>query len=48
MIDLNIDEGVATILWNVPDRPMNVLNDASITAFETVVRQVIADQAVRG
>ena len=48
MIDLSIDDGIATIIWNVADRPMNVLNDASIGAFESAVRQVIADQAVKG
>jgi len=48
VIDLNFDDGIATIIWNVADRPMNVLNDASIAAFESAVRQVIADQAVKG
>ena len=48
MIDLSIDDGIATIIWNVADRPMNVLNDASIAVFESAARQVIADQAVKG
>jgi 3-hydroxyacyl-CoA dehydrogenase/enoyl-CoA hydratase/3-hydroxybutyryl-CoA epimerase len=48
VIELGIDDGIATIIWNVADRPMNVLNDASIAAFETTVRKVIADQAVKG
>jgi 3-hydroxyacyl-CoA dehydrogenase/enoyl-CoA hydratase/3-hydroxybutyryl-CoA epimerase len=48
MIELHIDDGIATILWNVVDRPMNVLNDASIAAFETAVRKVIADPAIKG
>jgi 3-hydroxyacyl-CoA dehydrogenase/enoyl-CoA hydratase/3-hydroxybutyryl-CoA epimerase len=48
VIDLSIDEGIATIIWNVADRPMNVLNDASIATFEMTVRKVIADQAVKG
>lgn len=48
MIDLSINDGIATIIWNVADRPMNVLNDASIAAFESAVRKVIADGAVRG
>jgi len=39
VIDLSIDDGIATIIWNVADRPMNVLNDASIAAFETTVRK---------
>jgi len=48
MIELGIDDGIAAIIWNVADRPMNVLNDASIAAFETVVRKVIADPAIKG
>ena len=48
MIELGIDDGIATIIWNVADRPMNVLNDASIAAFESAVRKVIADQALKG
>jgi 3-hydroxyacyl-CoA dehydrogenase / enoyl-CoA hydratase / 3-hydroxybutyryl-CoA epimerase len=48
MIELSIDDGIAAILWNVADRPMNVLNDASIAAFETAIRTVVADPAIRG
>jgi 3-hydroxyacyl-CoA dehydrogenase/enoyl-CoA hydratase/3-hydroxybutyryl-CoA epimerase len=48
VIELGIDDGIATIIWNVADRPMNVLNDASIAAFESAVRKVIADQALKG
>ena len=48
MIELGIDDGTATIIWNVADRPMNVLNDASIAAFETAIRKVIADPAIKG
>src|SRR5947207_1210004 len=48
MIELGIDDGIATIIWNVADRPMNVLNDASIAAFESAMRKVIADQALKG
>ena len=46
MIDLSIDDGIATIIWNVADRPMNVLNDASIAAFESAVRKLIADPSL--
>ena len=48
MIELGIDDGTATIIWNVADRPMNVLNDASIAEFETAIRKVIADPAIKG
>lgn len=48
MIELGIDDGIAIIIWNVADRPMNVLNDVSIAAFETAVRKIIADQTIKG
>jgi len=49
MIDYRVDgDGIATIAWNVADRPMNVLNEASIGAFEKAVAQAIGDAAVRG
>lgn len=48
MVELGIDAGIATIIWNVVDRPMNVLNDASIVAFDEAVRRVIVDPAVTG
>jgi 3-hydroxyacyl-CoA dehydrogenase/enoyl-CoA hydratase/3-hydroxybutyryl-CoA epimerase len=48
LIDYRVDDGVAIILWNVADRPMNVLNDSSIAAFEAAARRAIGDEAVRG
>jgi 3-hydroxyacyl-CoA dehydrogenase/enoyl-CoA hydratase/3-hydroxybutyryl-CoA epimerase len=48
VIDVSIDDGIATIVWNVADRPMNVLNDASIAAFESAARRSIADQEIKG
>jgi 3-hydroxyacyl-CoA dehydrogenase / enoyl-CoA hydratase / 3-hydroxybutyryl-CoA epimerase len=48
LIDLRIADGIATLTWNVVDRPMNVLNDGSITAFEAAVRQVMADPEIKG
>ncbi|MFT3804477.1 MAG: 3-hydroxyacyl-CoA dehydrogenase NAD-binding domain-containing protein [Burkholderiaceae bacterium] len=49
MIDYEIDtDGIATLTWNVADRPMNVLNRASITAFDQAVARAIADEAVKG
>ncbi len=41
-------DGIATLVWNVADRPMNVLNEASIQAFRRVLDELIADSAVRG
>jgi 3-hydroxyacyl-CoA dehydrogenase/enoyl-CoA hydratase/3-hydroxybutyryl-CoA epimerase len=49
MIDYTLDaDGIATLTWNVADRPMNVLNLASIAAFDDAVRKAIAHEAVRG
>lgn len=48
MIDYKFEEGIATLLWNVVDRPMNVLSTASIEAFDAAVQRVIADPLVRG
>ncbi|KQP45486.1 3-hydroxyacyl-CoA dehydrogenase NAD-binding domain-containing protein [Pseudorhodoferax sp. Leaf274] len=49
MVDYQVDgDGVATLAWNVADRPMNVLNEASIGAFAQAVARTIADPAVKG
>jgi len=49
MIDYKTDaDGIATLVWNVADRPMNVLNAASSAAFDAAVRRAIGDPAVRG
>src|SRR5690606_3038694 len=49
MIDYKIDaDGIATLTWNVADRPMNVLNAASIAAFDAAVKRAIGDAGVKG
>jgi 3-hydroxyacyl-CoA dehydrogenase/enoyl-CoA hydratase/3-hydroxybutyryl-CoA epimerase len=49
MIDYQLDaNGLATLTWNVADRPMNVLNQASIAAFAEAVEMAINDQNVKG
>lgn len=49
MVDDTVDaDGIATLTWNVADRPMNVLNTASIAAFDEAVNRAVADAAVRG
>jgi 3-hydroxyacyl-CoA dehydrogenase/enoyl-CoA hydratase/3-hydroxybutyryl-CoA epimerase len=49
MIDYRIDaDGIVTLTINVADRPMNVLNHASIAAFDAAVKKAIADPAARG
>jgi 3-hydroxyacyl-CoA dehydrogenase/enoyl-CoA hydratase/3-hydroxybutyryl-CoA epimerase len=48
LIDLRLDDGIAILTFNVADRPMNVLNDSSIAAFEAAVRKVLTDPAIKG
>ena len=49
MIDYQVDgDGIATITWNVPDRPVNVLNDATMGAFAEAVQKAIGDDGVKG
>lgn len=49
MIDYSVDgDGVATITWNMADRPMNVMNRNSIGAFREAVDKAIGDKAVKG
>ena len=49
MIDIDIAaDGIATLTWNMADRSMNVLYDASMAAFGAAVAQVVADYAVTG
>lgn len=49
MIEYQLDgDGIATLTWNVADRPMNVLNQASITAFTEAVEKAINDRNVKG
>ncbi|HEX6957615.1 MAG TPA: 3-hydroxyacyl-CoA dehydrogenase NAD-binding domain-containing protein [Ferrovibrio sp.] len=49
MIDYNVDgDGVATITWNMADRPMNVMNGESLAAFRDAVYRAIQDKAVKG
>jgi 3-hydroxyacyl-CoA dehydrogenase / enoyl-CoA hydratase / 3-hydroxybutyryl-CoA epimerase len=49
MIDYEVGaDGIAVIAWNMADRSMNVLNDASVAAFAERVTAAIADAAVKG
>ncbi len=41
-------DGVAHIVWNNPDSPVNVKSDAAIAAFAAAVDEAIADEAVKG
>jgi 3-hydroxyacyl-CoA dehydrogenase/enoyl-CoA hydratase/3-hydroxybutyryl-CoA epimerase len=49
MIEYSIDgDGVAAIVWNMADRPMNVMNGDSLAAFREAVYKAIQDKAVKG
>lgn len=49
MIDYSVDgEGIATLSWNVANRPMNVMNAESTAAFDAAVRRALEDPAVKG
>ena len=49
MVEFEVsDDGIATITWNVADRPMNVLNDVSIAQFEECVDRALSESAIKG
>ena len=41
-------DGIATLTWDVPGRPVNVVNEETIRAFDAAVRRAVADDAVKG
>ncbi len=47
-INYSINNGVATVSWNVTSSPMNVLNDESIPAFAEALEKAYADADVKG
>ncbi len=47
-INYSVNNGVATISWNVTNSPMNVLNDESIPAFAEALEKAYADADVKG
>ena len=49
MMDYDVDgDGVATISWNVSNRPMNVLNGESMAAYSACLDKAISDDSVKG
>jgi 3-hydroxyacyl-CoA dehydrogenase/enoyl-CoA hydratase/3-hydroxybutyryl-CoA epimerase len=49
MITYNVDsDGIATITWDMPNRTMNVLNEASITAYAGALESALKDDKVKG
>ncbi|TAN09091.1 MAG: enoyl-CoA hydratase/isomerase family protein, partial [Rhizobiaceae bacterium] len=41
-------DGIALVVWDMPDRSMNVFTEAVIGELETIVEAVTADEAVKG
>ena len=49
MITYNVDsDGIATLTWDMPNRTMNVLNEASITAYAGALDTALKDDKVKG
>ncbi len=49
MITYNVDaDGIATIAWDMPGRTMNVLNEASLTAYTGILDKALKDDKVKG
>jgi 3-hydroxyacyl-CoA dehydrogenase/enoyl-CoA hydratase/3-hydroxybutyryl-CoA epimerase len=49
MITYKVDsDGIATLTWDMPNRTMNVLNEASITAYAGALETAIKDDKVKG
>ena len=49
MINYNVDsDGIATITWDMPGRSMNVLNEASMTAYAGALESAMKDDKVKG
>jgi 3-hydroxyacyl-CoA dehydrogenase / enoyl-CoA hydratase / 3-hydroxybutyryl-CoA epimerase len=49
MINYNVDsDGIATITWDMPNRTMNVLNEASMTAYAGALESALNDDKVKG
>ena len=48
MIRTDIDNGIATLTWDMPDRSQNVINNASLTAFGDAIEAALEDESVIG
>lgn len=48
MILYNVEEGIATLSWNMEGYPMNVLNEESIKALADATEKAINDAEVKG
>ena len=43
-----VRDGIALITWDMPGRSMNVLNEASMTAYAGAIEEAIKDDKVKG
>jgi len=41
-------DGIATLVWDDPNRPVNVINDASTASFIKTVEALVAEDSVKG
>jgi len=41
-------DGIVLVIWDIPGRSMNVLDETSIDELEEIVKQTSADSAVNG
>ena len=49
MMDYNVDgDGVATITWNVSNRPMNVMNVETMRAYGAALENAVDDENDKG
>lgn len=48
IFSMAVDDGIATITWDLPGATMNVLNEQGIRELDALVDQVLADEAVKG
>ncbi len=45
---LSVEDGIATIAWDLPDARMNVLTEAGVAELDAAVDRVLADPEIRG
>ncbi|MGB5414100.1 MAG: enoyl-CoA hydratase/isomerase family protein, partial [Polyangiales bacterium] len=48
IIDYRVEDGVAVLIWNDEDRPMNVLSGDALAELSTAVEKAVADEQVKG
>ncbi|MEL7537429.1 MAG: 3-hydroxyacyl-CoA dehydrogenase NAD-binding domain-containing protein [Pseudomonadota bacterium] len=47
-IDLTVTDGIATLIIDVPNKPMNVITPEFVADFESCVDTIASDDAIRG